>query len=220
MVLAATLNAYCWTGDVADRDVCYDGCVDRAGDETEAFIRPTIMHRVRKIAAENSDGIFGLEKSINESTKRDENMRACCTISPDFLLRITATVDIKQPLQSGCGHKMGNKIVATNVVVFFHSCLRWRVGRENVSLTNLFIRERAFSFVASSENSQEALLRILVARSCDDCIDWINWQSLQKPLLLLPLPPRKYITIGLPSHLITRKAIYKVVQIWPGLICV
>ena len=45
------------------------------------------------------------------------------------------------------------------------------MGRENVSLTNLFIRERAFSFVASSENSQEALLRILVARSCDDCID-------------------------------------------------
>jgi hypothetical protein len=94
------------------------------GMKLEAFIRRTSMHWVRKIAAEDSDRIFGLEKSINESTKCDENMRLAATFRPDFLLRITATVDIKQPLQSGCGHKMGNKIVATNVVVFFHSCLR------------------------------------------------------------------------------------------------
>jgi hypothetical protein len=129
---------------------------------------------------------------------------ACCVISPGFLVGSTDTVDIKQPLNSGCGRKIGNKIVETTVVVFFYSCLRWRFGRENVSLTNLSITERAFSFVASFANSQKALLRISVARSCDDSIDW---QSLKKPLLFLPLPPRKYNIIGLPSHLITGKAI-------------
>jgi len=41
---------------------------------------------------------------------------------PDLLL-ITDIVDNKQSLQSRCGHKMGNKIVETTVVFFFHSCL-------------------------------------------------------------------------------------------------
>jgi hypothetical protein len=171
MMLAATLNDYCWTGDVADRDVCHDVCADRAGDETGAYIR--CMLRVRKTAAKNSDRIFGLEKSIKESTKCDENVTLAAPFRPDFLLRITDTVNIKQPLQLGCGHKMGNKIVETTVVVFFHSCLRWGGGggRENLNLTKLFIRERAYSFVVGSANSQEAFLRILVARRCDDCID-------------------------------------------------
>lgn len=107
---------------MADRDVCHDGCADRASDETEDFIR--CMLGVRKIAAEKSDRIFGLEKSINESTKCDENVTLSAPFRPDFLLRVTDTVDIKQPLQTGCGHKMGNKIVETTVFVFFHSCLR------------------------------------------------------------------------------------------------
>jgi hypothetical protein len=124
MMLAVTLNGYCWTGDVVDRDVCHDGCGDRAEDEIEAFVRCTSMRRFREIAAENSDRIFGLEKSINESAKCDENVTLAAPFRPDFLLRITDTVDIKQPLQSGCGHKMCNKIVETTVVVFFHSCLR------------------------------------------------------------------------------------------------
>lgn len=109
MILAANLNDYCCTGDVADRDICHDGCADRAGDETEAFIR--FMLRVRKISAVNSDRIFGLEKSIHESTKCDENVTLAASFRPDFLLHITDTLDIKQRLQSGCGHKMGNKIV-------------------------------------------------------------------------------------------------------------
>jgi hypothetical protein len=102
-------------------DVCHDGCADRVGDETEAFLRS--MFQVRKRAAENSDRIFGLEKLIHESTKCDENVSLATPFRPDFLLRITDTVDIKEPLQSGCGHKMGNKVVETTVVVFFHSCL-------------------------------------------------------------------------------------------------
>ena len=72
MVLAATSNDYCWTGDVADRDLCHDGCADWAGDETGTFIRCVL--RVQKIAAENSDRILVLAKSINESTKCDENV--------------------------------------------------------------------------------------------------------------------------------------------------
>jgi len=51
------------------------------------------------------DKIFGLEKSIHESTKNDENVTRAAPFRPDFLLRIT---DTKKPLQSGCGHKMGN----------------------------------------------------------------------------------------------------------------
>jgi hypothetical protein len=68
--------------------------------------------------------IFGLENSIHESTKCDENVTTAAQFRPDFLLRITDIVDNKQHLQSGCGHKMGNKIVETTVVFFFHSCLR------------------------------------------------------------------------------------------------
>jgi hypothetical protein len=121
MILAATLHDYCWNGYVADRDVCHDGCADRAGDKTETFIK--CMLRVRKIAAENYDMIFGLEKLIHESTKCDENVTTAAQFLPGFFLRITDIVHNKQHLQSGCGHKMGNKIVGTTVVFFFHSCL-------------------------------------------------------------------------------------------------
>jgi hypothetical protein len=52
------------------------------------------------------------------------NVTLASPFCPDFLLRITDTVDIKQPLQTGRGHKMGNKIMEANVVVFFHPRLR------------------------------------------------------------------------------------------------
>ena len=154
---------------MAKRDVCHDGCADRAGDETEFFIRCVLW--VRKISAGNSDRIFGLEKSIHESTKSDENLKLAAPFLPDFLLRITDKVDIKQPLHSGCGHKMGNTNCGKDCCCLLSFMLEVKDGEGKISNTNLFIRERAFAFVASSVKSQASLLGILVAGSCDDSID-------------------------------------------------
>jgi len=100
MILAATLNDST-AGLTMRLTAMFFTTVVRIGPGMK--LRPSSSGFGRYV--QKIDKIFGLEKSIHESTKSDENVTRAAPFRTDFLLRIR---DIKQPLQSGCGHKMGN----------------------------------------------------------------------------------------------------------------